>query len=659
MTSPGPGGGDIVWRPSADIVENSTLTAFLRANGLADFEALLAKSAAEPAWYWDVVIRHFGIRFHRPYETVMDLSEGNPWARWCVGGTTNLVLNCLDAHLGSEVMEHPAVVWEAENGEVRTWTYAELNAETCRLAEGLRSLGLGKGDRIALYLPMLPETAAAFFAIVKIGGIALPLFSGFGAEAAASRLNDAEAVAVITADGTRRRGKTVPLKRTMDEAAEQVPSLRHVVVLNSLGLDIAWTPRQDRWWHELTAGKAAESPTEEMPADDPFMILFTSGTTGTAKGTIHTHCGFITKVAADFGLCMDFKADDRMLWMSDLGWLVGPMQLVLTAFFGATLVLAEGTPDYPEPGRLWRLIQDHGVSYLGVAPTIARAMMQHGAPEVEKYDLSSLRITVSSGELWNPDSWMWFADHVCKGRVPLLNVSGGTEIGWGIVTNTVLQPHKPCAFSGPVPGMGADIVDASGKTVLPGRMGELVLRQPSIGLTRGLWNDPERYLKTYWNTIPGLWVHGDWASRDEDGMWYLHGRSDDTIMVAGKRCGPSEVEALLMNTGKLAEAAAVGVPDALKGETLICACVPKPDVVADEHLAAHLRDSVVKGLGAAFRPRQVVFVSDLPKTRNMKVMRRVVRAVYEGKDPGDLAALVNPEAVAELRDRMAAIHGRA
>ena len=620
MMSSAPQGGDgeAVWHPDDEIVGKSTLTEFIRAHGLADYDALLAKSVAEPAWYWDAVIRHFGIRYTRPYEKIMDASAGKPWARWCAGGTTNLVLNCLDAHVGTDVMKKAAVVWEAENGEVRSWTYSELNTETCRLAEGLRSLGLGKGDRIALYLPMLPETLAAYFAVAKIGGIVLPLFSGYGPGAVADRLNDAGAAAVITADGTLRRGKTVALKDIVDEASEATPTLRHVVVLKSLDLETPWNERRDVWWHELVSGRPGTSPTEEMPADDPYMILYTSGTTGKAKGTVHTHCGFITKVSADFGLCMDFKPDDRMMWMSDLGWLVGPMQFVLSTFFGATLVMAEGTPDYPDPGRLWRLVQDHRVSYLGVAPTIVRALMRHGTGEVDRHDLSSLRITVSSGELWNPDSWMWFHEHVCGGRVPLLNVSGGTEIGWGIVTNTVVQSHKPCTFSSAVPGMGADVVNAAGETVPPGEMGELVLRLPSIGLSRGLWNQPERYIETYWSKIPDLWVHGDWASRDPDGAWRLHGRSDDTIMVAGKRCGPSEVESLLMATGRVAEAAASAAVDPIKGETVICACVAKPGIAAGEALAIELKESVVRGLGPAFRPSEVIFVSELPKTRNIK-----------------------------------------
>lgn len=647
----GPDDG-FTWRPTAEYVEDSALAAFIGAHGLDDYDDLVRRSNADPEWYWDAVIRHFSIRFIKPYRKILDLSKGAPWAEWCIGGTTNLVLNCLDAHLGTPVIDRPAVIWEGEDGRVRTWTYGELHAETCRLAEGLRSLGLGRGDAIAIFMPMLPETAAAFFAITRIGAVVVPLFSGFGADAVASRMNDAGAVAALIVDGTRRRGRTVAIKPVMDEAARRVPTLRHVVVLDSLGLEGPWDGQRDHRWRELAGGGGTDSPIEEMPADDRFMVIFTSGTTGKAKGTVHTHCGFLVKLVSDFGLCLDFKPGDRMLWMSDLGWLVGPMQLVVTTFFGGTLVLAEGTPDYPDPGRLWRLVADHRVTYLGLAPTIARAMMRHGADEVRKHDLSLLRVTVSSGELWNPDSWNWFSEHVCRGRVPILNVSGGTEIGWGIVTSTVIHPQKACSFAGPMPGMGADIVDSKGNSLAPGETGELVLRIPSIGLSRGLWNDPDLYLDTYWNRIPGLWVQGDWASREADGMWYLHGRSDDTIMIAGKRCGPAEVESLLIETGHVAEAAVTGVDDPLKGEAMVCACVPSAGLAADAELAEKLRDAVVESLGPAFRPREVIFVGELPKTRSMKVMRRVVRAIYEGRDPGDLASLVNPASVEELRKRI-------
>lgn len=636
--------GGVVWRPTPEALAGNALVAFCAKHELADYDALVARADADPAWLWNAVIAATPIRFYKPYERVMDASQGPAWTRWCVGGTTNLVLNCLDARKDDA---RQAISWEGEAGERRSWTLAELKAETARLAGALRALGLGRGDRIALFLPMVPETAAAFFAVAKIGAIVQPLFSGFGSGALASRLNDAGAAAVITVDGTHRRGKTVAMKATLDEAAKSVPTLRHVVVLRLAGNEVAWSEGRDVWWHDVVRDQPTAAPTEHMPADAPFMLVFTSGTSGKAKGTVHTHCGLVTKLALDFGLLMDFRPGDRMLWMSDIGWVVGAMTLVVTALLGGTVVMAEGAPDYPDPGRLWRVVAEHRVSYLGVAPTIVRSLMRHGVEEVLKHDFSCLRMTVSSGELWNPDSWMWFFEHVCGRRVPILNVSGGTEIGWGIVITTPTHPLKPCAFSGPVPGTGADIVDEKGASVGPGVTGELVMRNPSIGLTRGLWNDDARYIDAYWSRIPGLWVHGDWASRDADGHWYLHGRSDDTIKVAGKRCGPSEVESLLMATGEVAEAAATAVADALKGETVACVCVAKAGGETGA-LAQRLSEAVVSELGPAFRPSGVYFVSELPKTRNMKVMRRVVRAVIEGRDAGDLASLVNPEAVAEL-----------
>jgi acetyl-CoA synthetase len=344
---------------------------------------------------------------------------------------------------------------------------------------------------------------------------------------------------------------------------------------------------------------------------------------------------------------MDLKPGDRFLWMSDMGWLVGPMLVFGGLLVGATVVLAEGAPNYPQPDRLWRLVERHRVSYLGLAPTIARLSMQLPDETVAERDLSSLRVMISTGEPWTPEAWHWTFERVGRRRVPLLNYSGGTEVG-GILTGTVIHPLKPCAFAGPVPGTGADVVDADGVSVGPGVTGELVMRTPSIGLTRGLWHDRERYLDSYWSRLPDLWVHGDFASRDADGMWYVHGRSDDTLKIAGKGTGPSEIEALLMGTGLLVDAVAVGTPDPIKGTAVVCVCVARPGV--DEAAAAKtLSAAVVAGLGGAFRPAEVVFVDDLPRTRNLKVMRRVVRSAWLGEEPGDLSTLVNPESVQAIR----------
>jgi acetyl-CoA synthetase len=641
---------DIVWRPDAETVAGANLTRFMRALGVDSFEALNERASRDLAWFHDALIRFLDYRFERPYEQVLDLRDGLPFARWCVGGVTNVVSNCIDHRRGTARYDEPVLVWEGEDGAVTTWTFADLDRETCRLAWGLRRLGLGRGDVVGMVLPNLPHAAAAMLAVAKIGAIVLPMFSGFGADAIAQRLNDGHAKAVITVDGSLRRGKPVGAKSVVDEALAHCPGVRHAVVLQHLSTPHAWQQGRDHWWHELGAGAPDDVTavqTEAMPADDPFLLMFTSGTSGKPKGVVHSHCGFPVKTALDLSICMDLKPDDRFLWMSDMGWLVGPMLVFGGLLVGSTIVVAEGAPNYPQPDRLWRLVERHRVTYLGLAPTIARLSMALGDAEFAQRDLSSLRVMISTGEPWTAEAWHWTFDRVGRRRVPLLNYSGGTEMG-GILTGTVIHPLKPCAFAGPVPGTGADVVDADGASVGVGVTGELVMRTPSIGLTRGLWHDRERYLQSYWSRLPDVWVHGDFASRDADGMWYVHGRSDDTLKIAGKRTGPSEIEALLMGTGLLLDAVAVGTPDAVKGTAVVCVCVPRPGVDAKSAVKA-LSAAVVSGLGGAFRPAEVLLVADVPRTRNMKVMRRVVRAAWLGEDPGDLSTLVNPQSVQAIR----------
>jgi acetyl-CoA synthetase len=650
MQSPVADPSGVVWTPTAATVEGANLTRFMRALGVDSFEALNERANRDPAWFHDALIRFLDYRFERPYERVLDLGDGRPFAHWCVGGVTNVVLNCLDRRRATPRYDQPVLVWEGEDGAQTTWTFADLDRETCRLAWGLRRLGVGRGDVVGMVLPNLPHAAVAMLAVAKIGAIVLPMFSGFGADAIAQRLNDGNAKALITVDGSLRRGKPVGAKAVVDEALAHCPGVHHVVVLNHLATPHEWKQGRDHWWHELVAGApddVAAVPTEPMPADDPFLLMFTSGTSGKPKGVVHSHCGFPVKTALDLSICMDLKPDDRFLWMSDMGWLVGPILVFGGLLVGSTVVLAEGAPNFPEPDRLWRLVERHRVTYLGLAPTVARLSMSQGEDALAGRDLGSLRVMISTGEPWTPEAWHWTFDKVGQRRVPLLNYSGGTEIG-GILTGTVIHPLKPCAFAGSVPGTGADIVDADGAPVGPGVTGELVMRTPSIGLTRGLWHDRERYLQSYWSRLPDLWLHGDFASRDADGMWYVHGRSDDTLKIAGKRTGPSEIEALLMATGLLADAVAIGTPDPVKGTAVVCVCVPLPGIERATAIKT-LSAAVVAGLGGAFRPADVVLVDDLPRTRNMKLMRRVVRAAWLGEDAGDLSTLVNPEAVQAIR----------
>ncbi|HZI78600.1 MAG TPA: AMP-binding protein [Vicinamibacterales bacterium] len=639
-------GGEIAWRPSADVVERSRLTAFMRRHGLPDFKALLERSTSDLEWFWRAVFDDLGIEFYEPFTQVVDLSKGPAWARWCVGARLNIVHNCLDKWAGTATDARPAIRWEGEEGAHGVLTYAELRAATNRCANALRSLGVRKGDRVALFLPMGPELAAAFFAIAKIGAVVLPLFSGYGADAVAARLQDAGATVVITADGFWRRGQRVSMKLVADEAVAASPSVRHVIVVSRLGTAAA-THARDRLWSDLVDVQPATCETERTEAEDPLMLIYTSGTTGRPKGAVHTHCGFPIKSAQDMAHAFDVQPGDTMYWVSDIGWMMGPWELFGMALIGGTSVLYDGAPDHPGPDRLWALVERHRVNILGVSPTLIRALMKHGEAPVRAHDLSSLRILGSTGEPWNPEPWRWLFDVAGGGRLPIINYSGGTEVSGGLVAGNVLTALKPAAFAGPPPGIAADVVDDQGRPVR-NQVGELIVRAPWIGMTRGFWHDPQRYEQTYWSRFPGVWVHGDWAAVDDDGLWYILGRSDDTIKIAGKRLGPAEVESVLVEHPAVLEAAAIGVPDEMKGQALVCFCVLRAGHEASPELEQALMALVATRLGKPLKPAAVRFVRDLPKTRNAKVMRRVIRTAYLGEAPGDLSSLENPQAIDDI-----------
>jgi acetyl-CoA synthetase len=559
----------------------------------------------------------------------------------------NIVDNCLDKYADTPTDAKAAILWEDEAGDTKSLTYAELRLQVNRMANALRALGLGKGDSIGVFMPMTPEIVVAMLAIIKIGAIFLPLFSGFGPQAIVSRLGEAKAL--FTADGCVRRGKACPMKPIADEAANRLPGLRHIIVLKRSGTRISWNSTRDLWWHELLAKARDDTHTEPTSAEDPLMIIYTSGTTGSPKGAVHTHCGFPIKAAQDMKQGLDLHPDETLFWITDMGWMMGPWLVFGTLLLGATMMLYDGAPDWPGPDRVWSVVERQKVTALGISPSLVRSLVPFGEEPVRKHDLRSLRKFASTGEPWNPDPWLWLFHTVGRSRLPIINYSGGTEISGGILMGNVLTPMKPCAFAGPLPGMAADVVNEHGESAR-GEVGELIIRQPWIGMTRGFWRDPDRYLDAYWSRFPEVWTHGDWAAVDGDGLWYILGRSDDTIKIAGKRVGPAEVESILVSHPSVLEGAAIGVPDETKGEALACFCVLKPGMAPGDKLRAELKERIARELGKPLAPKEIRFIRELPKTRNAKVMRRVVRAAYLGADPGEISSLENPTALEAIRN---------
>src|SRR5437867_666747 len=633
------------WEPTAKYLERSRLRAFAERHGHRDYDSLLRWSIGDSDGFWRATERDLELVWRVPYTKVLDSSQGIPWTTWWTGGRMNYVATALRHDPG-----RLAVIAEGEEGAVRRLTFGELSAEVARCAAGLRSLGVRKGDRVAAFLPLTVECAVAVLAIGAVGAVLVPVFSGYGAEAIAGRLRDAEAKVLIVADGFYRRGQLVAMKETADAAADASPSVEAVVVVERVGRPY---PRRGRDvdWSVLTRGGA---PLElaDTSAEDPFMVIYTSGTTGPPKGAQHVHGGFPVKAAQDLAHCFDLQAGDRILWSTDIGWMMGPWLVAGRLMLGATIVLYDGTPDFPDPSRMWSIVERHRVTHLGISPTAIRGLMRAGEAPVRAKDRSSLFVLGSTGEPWNPDPWWWYFRSVGEERCPVINYSGGTEISGGIVGCTTWTPIAPGSFSGPCPGMDADVVNDRGRS-LRGAVGELVIRKPWPGMTRGFWRDPPteegRYFQTYWSRLANTWVHGDWARIDDEGYWYIEGRSDDTLKIAGKRVGPAEVESAAVAHPAVSEAAAIGVPHELKGEAIVVFVVPRPLHAPTPELARSVQDKVAEILGKPLRPEAVRFVTQLPKTRNAKILRRVIRGAYLGKqDLGDLSSLENPAAIEEI-----------
>ncbi len=640
---------ETIWEPAPGAAAATNVGRFMAEHGISSFEELRRRSIDDVAWFWDAVVRFLGIPFSTPFTEVLDTTDGIEWARWFADGQTNLAAICVD-RWAADTPDAEAVRWEGEDGAVRVLTYAEVARHVDGLAALLRERGIGPGDAVGIFLPMLVETVVAAMAVAKLGAVFLPVFSGYGADAISVRLEDAGARALLTADGFHRRGKPVPMLDTARQAVAGVPTVTTVVVVPRLGSALATSGRAEElaWPDPTPDGEPERVATVAVPAETPLFIAYTSGTTGKPKGAVHVHGGFAVKIAEEVAFQFDCRPGDRLFWFADFGWIMGPWEVVGALATGATLCLYEGAPDFPDVDRLWAYLAHHRVTILGISPTLVRSMMAHGDEPVRRHDLSALRILGSTGEPWNEEPYRWFHRVVGGGRCPVINISGGTEVGACFLSPHPVEALTPMTLGGPALGMAVDVFDDHARPVR-GEVGELVCTKPWPGMTRGLWQAPERYLETYWSRWPHVWVHGDWALVDSDGRWYLRGRSDDTIKIAGKRLGPAEVESALVGHPGVAEAAAVGVPHELKGEALWCYVVPAAGVEPTDALRADLVAVVTDALGKSFKPSEVRFCSALPKTRSAKVLRRAIRAAAVGQDPGDLSSLEDPGALDAVR----------
>jgi acetyl-CoA synthetase len=607
----------------------------------ADYEGFWAEEAERLSWF-------------EPWERVMEWNP--PWIKWFVGGRLNVSYNCLDRHVEAGGGDKIAFYWEGEPGDRRTITYAELLDEVCRFANALKSLGVRKGDRVNIYLGMVPELPVAMLACARIGAPHSVVFGGFSAEALKDRINDAEAKVLITADGGYRRGAEVPLKHNAEEALKETPTIEHVITVRRTGAEHPFVEGRDHWYHDLVKDQPSECPPEPMDAEDLLYLLYTSGTTGKPKGIVHTTGGYLTGVATTHRLIFDIHDDDVYWCAADIGWVTGHSYIVYGPLANHTTgILYEGAPDWPDKDRLWDVAERYSATILYTAPTAIRAFMRWGPEFPEKHDLSSLRLLGSVGEPINPEAWVWYWKYIGGERCPIVDTWWQTETGQILITPLPgVTPLKPGSATWPFPGIQADVVDEEGRSVPLGGGGYLVLRKPWPAMFRTIYGDPDRYVQTYFGTYGNeTYLAGDGAKRDEDGYYWLLGRIDDVMNVAGHRLSTYEIESALVDDPKVAEAAVVSRPDPEVGEAIVAFCTLKSGVVGDEEMAKELREHVAQMIGKIARPHALIFTDDLPKTRSGKIMRRLLRDVAHGRELGDVTTLANSEVVEQIREMSA------
>jgi len=653
---------EVRYEPSETFVTESNVYAFMQKHGIEDFEELHRRTVTdidgEPAsgldWFWDEIVDYLDLEFYEAYEQVRDDTDGPQFTDWYVGGELNIAHNVVDRHAAPDAANRNtiATLWEGEDGTVREITYHELHQQANRVANALEARGIGPGDTVGLYMPMVPEIVPLLYGCFKVGAIAVPIFSGFGVDATATRIEDAECSVLFTGDGFYRRGSEIDLKSAADEAIEAAGHVEHTIVYNRLGSTesgLSWDSDRDEWWADAVGSQSDEYETQSLPADHESMLLYSSGTTGKPKGIVHTHAGGLVQPAKEVFFSFDHKPADRFFWVSDIGWMMGPWTLIGNHAHGGTVFLYEGAPDYPEPNRFWEMIDTHNLSVFGISPTAIRSLQKHGDEWLEGHDLSTLRLLGSTGEPWDPDSWEWFLENVGDGTTPIMNISGGTEIFGCFLQPTPLHSLKPGTLGGPALGMDIDVVDAQGESVAEdNEKGYLVCQSSAPSMTKSLWSGDERYLAEYWSRFGDMWDHGDWAQKDEDGFWFLHGRSDDVLNVAGRKVGPAEVESTLIEHDAVNAAVAIGADDETKGTAVVTYVILNEGFEESADLREALRAQVGRALGKPFRPREVRFVDEFPETQSGKIVRRIIQNVYEGAELGDLSSIENPDAIDEI-----------
>jgi acetyl-CoA synthetase len=624
-----------------------------RHRALVDDDRLYAQADKDWEGFWAAQAEEL-VTWFTPWDRVLEWEL--PFAKWFVGATLNVAYNCLDRHVEAGRGDRVAYHWEGEPGDTRSITYRELLSEVARFANVLKGLGVRRGDRVAVYMPMIPELPVAMLACARIGAAHSVVFGGFSAEALSGRINDAEARVLITADGGWRRGSTVPLKANADEALADTPSIEHVVVVRRTGHDVAWVDGRDHWYDELMDGVSDDCPPEHVDAESLLYLLYTSGTTAKPKGIMHTSGGYLTQVAFTHKYVFDLHADSDVYWCAaDIGWVTGHSYIVYGPLTnGATSVIYEGTPDFPDKDRLWSIAERYGVTILYTAPTAIRTFMKWGTQYPEAHDLSSLRVLGSVGEPINPEAWVWYWRHIGGERCPVVDTWWQTETGAIMISPLPgVTTLKPGSATFPLPAIGAEVVDEGGSPVEVGG-GYLTLTRPWPSMLRGIYGDPERYKDTYWSRFDGRYFAGDGAKLDDDGYFWLLGRVDDVMNVSGHRVSTTEVESALVDHATVAEAAVVGAKDATTGQAIIAFVTLKGGIEADASHGEALRAHVAQRIGAIARPKTVIFTDDLPKTRSGKIMRRLLRDVAEGRDLGDTTTLADATVVDEIRRRASA-----